>query len=557
MDIKPVAAIGLMAVGVGAAAAAVLGQGMLPSDVPLAYRTSEATMTSVQDTAAATGQLVAVSAYGLAFGEPPVSSSGATADAPATAGGGGTASSSGSSQASAINAGAGNASGADVMVRWQVSEVNVRVGDIVRAGDVLARADDRTAALAVQFAEANLAAAKVQRANDLKGGTPDSRADAKDRLTQAKQQLAQAQANYASTVAQGNLSLKHARQALADTKAQLARDEAAGVPQQALDQDARGVTQAQQDLESTALRVTASNRQASGQVASARLTVATATRGYKSATTSADDATIIADDVAIAEAEQALADAQAALAAATIRAPIDGRITVVNAVEGQESSGVAIELQSLRLATTVDVGEADILDLAVGQAASVVIGATGETVTGKVTAIDPVASSTGGSAVVTYAVTVTLDEAIDDGAATRAGSAAGSPGATPVTVSSQPAASAAAGPLPGMSAEVVVVTAQADNAVAIPSIALSGTSGNYTARVLLDDGTVEVRDVLVGLVTSELAQITSGIEIGETVVTGTSADRATSAESTNGAGGGDPLRELTGNPRRSNGRQQP
>jgi multidrug efflux pump subunit AcrA (membrane-fusion protein) len=468
------------------------------------------------------------------------------------------ASSSGSSSASATGVGAGSASGTGITVTWPVIELNVGVGDIVRAGDVLAVADDLTAELAVRVAEANLAAAKLQRANDLKGGTPDSRADAKDKLTQAKQQLSQARANYSSTVAEGNLSLKHARQALADAKAQLALDKAAGVPQQTLDQDMRGVTQAQQSLESTTLRVASSNRQALGQVTSAKLSVTTATRTYKSATTSADDATIVADDVAIAEAEAALADAQSALAAAVIRAPIDGRITVINAVEGRESSGTAIELQSLQLATTVDVGEGDILDLAVGQPATVAIGATGETATGKVSAISPVASTSGSSAVVTYAVTVTLDEATGNPVETRTGSAAESPGATPVAASTQPAASAAAAPLPGMSAEVEIVTAQADNALAIPAIALSGTNGSYTVRVLLDDGTIETRDVSVGLVTSDLAQVTSGIEDGEVVVTGTSADRtSTSVSGTNGAGGGDALRELNGNLRRANGRQQP
>ena len=73
----------------------------------------------------------------------------------------------------------------------------------------------------------------------------------------------------------------------------------------------------------------------------------------------------------------------------------------------------------------------------------------------------------------------------------------------------------------------------------MPSIALSGTAGDYTVRVLTGDGSVENRTVEVGLIASDLAQITSGITAGETVVTGTSADRtATSGSTTTSTGRG-------------------
>jgi macrolide-specific efflux system membrane fusion protein len=106
-----------------------------------------------------------------------------------------------------------------------------------------------------------------------------------------------------------------------------------------------------------------------------------------------------------------------------------------------------------------------------------------------------------------------------------------------------------------MSAEVTIVIAQADGAVAVPAIAISGTSGSYVVRVMAADGTIESRAVEVGLIASDYAEITSGIAEGETVVTGSSADRSTTATTTtttgrdgfgggfgglNGAGGGLP-----------------
>jgi len=88
-----------------------------------------------------------------------------------------------------------------------------------------------------------------------------------------------------------------------------------------------------------------------------------------------------------------------------------------------------------------------------------------------------------------------------------------------------------------MTADVTIVIAEADNAIAVPIAALSGTSGNYAVQVMGSDGTVQSRSVQVGLITSSLAQITSGVSAGETVVTGTASDRtstSSSSQSNNG-----------------------
>jgi macrolide-specific efflux system membrane fusion protein len=87
-----------------------------------------------------------------------------------------------------------------------------------------------------------------------------------------------------------------------------------------------------------------------------------------------------------------------------------------------------------------------------------------------------------------------------------------------------------------MSAEVTIVVAEADNAIAVPAIAVSGTSGSYTVSVLNADGTVESRSVDVGLIASDYAEIRSGVSEGETVVTGSSADRTTTTTTTTTTG---------------------
>ena len=153
--------------------------------------------------------------------------------------------------------------------------------------------------------------------------------------------------------------------------------------------------------------------------------------------------------------------------------------------------------------------------------------------------MSPVASTSGSSTVVSYAVVVTLDEA------TGTTTATGSDAPAVATAASSPATTSAA-PLPGMSAEITIVIAEATDALAVPAIALSGTSGNYTVRVLNSDGTVEARSVDVGLIASDYAQITGGLAEGEAIVTGSSADRTSTSSSTSTTSGRGGFRGLDG-----------
>ena len=401
---------------------------------------------------------------------------------------------------------------------WPVTAVNVALGDVVHAGDVLATADTTSAQLVLTKAQADLEAANQQLADDQAGGDANSQATASDSLTTAQRNLDDAKANYNTTTAQSALSLTQARQTLSDARQQLSDDRDAGAPSSVKTQDKQAITQAEQSLKSTKLQTASNNRQAKSQIASAQVALDAAQRGYTTTTTSADAATIAADQVAINDAQDAVDNAQAALDAATITAPIDGRITAVDVKVGDDATGTSIELQSTQMAVTIAVGESDILSIKNGQTANVDISATGGTATGKVISIDPVAATSGSSTSVSYNVTVLLDDT--GGQPTTALSGNGNP-IVPATsaANGSPAASPAAAadptePLAGMTADVTIVIAQADNAIAVPVAALTGTSGNYTVQVMGSDGTVQSRPVQVGLITSSLAQITSGVNAG-------------------------------------------
>jgi macrolide-specific efflux system membrane fusion protein len=135
--------------------------------------------------------------------------------------------------------------------------------------------------------------------------------------------------------------------------------------------------------------------------------------------------------------------------------------------------------------------ESDVAAIEVGQEATVAVAALDASLRGRVIAIDPVASGSGSGGVVSFGVDVQLS-------------------------------APSAGLRPGMSADITIVAASARNVLAIPSRALSGAAGTYTVRVVAADGSVSTRPVEVGLVTSSLAEVKSGLQTGELVVTGTS-----------------------------------
>ncbi|HLH65210.1 MAG TPA: HlyD family efflux transporter periplasmic adaptor subunit [Solirubrobacteraceae bacterium] len=152
---------------------------------------------------------------------------------------------------------------------------------------------------------------------------------------------------------------------------------------------------------------------------------------------------------------------------------------------GSGSSGL-VEIASTRsLVMTVSLSEADISQVHVGDNATVTIDAlTGVELPARLTSISPLGTSSSG--VVTYDATLTLT-------------------ATDPQVR------------PGMSASASIITAQASG-VNLPSAAVSATSGSV-AHVEVLDGSREVSTpVVVGLVGDTRTQIVSGLRAGQQVV---------------------------------------
>jgi hypothetical protein len=187
----------------------------------------------------------------------------------------------------------------------------------------------------------------------------------------------------------------------------------------------------------------------------------------------------------------------AQLDAATLVAPIDGIVSAVNITAGADApSGDAIVVDAGTYDVTADVVETDISKINLDQPATVTIGAISTDVPGTVAAISPSASTSSGTAARQRRVVRGHGHA--DGPAGRAEV--------------------------GHDRRHHDHDRVGDERPDRGPRGLNGSSGNYTVRVLGPDGTPQVRPVEVGS-SPPLAEITSGLNQGEAVITGTASQR--------------------------------
>ena len=115
---------------------------------------------------------------------------------------------------------------------------------------------------------------------------------------------------------------------------------------------------------------------------------------------------------ALQEARDALKAAETRLAATRLTSPIDGTIGGVDVLPGEFAAPgqplvTVTDLERLQVETT-DLSELDLLEVAVGQPATVLVDALGAQVPARVTAISPIPQLLGGDVV--YTVVLDLDE---------------------------------------------------------------------------------------------------------------------------------------------------
>lgn len=434
----------------------------------------------------------------------------------------------------------------------RVTDVYVRVGDEVAAGDPLLQLNTDDLALSVAnaaqtvrlreasladlltepdeaelaAAEASVATARIELDDLLDGVTPQEIAIAEANLRAAEAALNSASAelnNVQTSVTSAQIEQARAAVYSAEQQLRAAQDANEELTNAATDQALR---QAQQQVASAQAQLDSLlTGPDSGQVAAAQGSVASAQANVdnrrielqqlQTGPTAAQEAAArarlaqaeanlaslvdgpTAEEIATAEAELAqarisLAEAEDALADATITAPFAGVVAAISAQPGEIASGVVAEIVDLSsLQTVLEVDEVDISSLSTGQPVTVTLETwPNEELSGSIASIAPAPNDAPGSNLITYEVRLNLD-----------------PTALPVRA--------------GMTANANILTDQRDDVLLVPNAAILAdrASGTFSVRRVVGDTTEEV-PVTIGLRDNRYTIITDGLEAGDVVVVG-------------------------------------
>lgn len=208
------------------------------------------------------------------------------------------------------------------------------------------------------------------------------------------------------------------------------------------------------------------------------------------------EASPLPEKIAAQEAawEEALAKAEnirAQLAKNSLRSPLAGTVTAVDIKAGEiiaANTGVVSVISRATLQIEVNIPEADVAKIKVGQTAAVTLDAYGSEIVfeAKVVSLDPAETMVEG--VATYKTTLQFaqkDERIKS----------------------------------GMTANIDIVSARREGVIVVPQRAVASQNGNKKIKVLLENGTVEERTVTTGLRGSDgNVEIIEGVSEGEKVV---------------------------------------
>jgi HlyD family secretion protein len=191
-------------------------------------------------------------------------------------------------------------------------------------------------------------------------------------------------------------------------------------------------------------------------------------------------------------ARLALTQAQQKLAGTVIKAPVAGKVlSVAGTVGGTETPGGTpfISLGGVNdTEVTAQFTEADVAHLAVGQPATITLpDRAGQKYTGKVSQVSPAGTMSG--RLVRYAVLIAFDQVPDD-------------------------------LLYGQSADVAVTTQSVDNVLFVSSSAVTGIANGTGTVTVREGGHDERRTVHIGLRGDQYTEIQSGLSEGDSVVVG-------------------------------------
>ena len=432
-----------------------------------------------------------------------------------------------------------------------VRRVSVKEGDQVYSGQILASLDQASALASLTTAQGSLAQANANYEKLVAGATPENIKTVEDSVVQAKQSLSDAydsaintlstaytsmynaysvvitiQNTYFTSSDQATITVSSARNDMninmqsakgqldtakssstsSDTDVAISKMISAlnnvyndlmvlrnqcdqGVYYATVTASDKLSLDSQKTLISTALTNVTAVRQA---ISSAKNTLQKAEDQLNFTTAAPTPAEIDAAKATILSAEGQVASAQAILNNLILRAPENGTITQVDVKVGEQATAMSkvMTLQNINdLHAEADVSEANIASLNIGQSIDYTFDALGPDrhFTGKVLTVNPAATVISG--VVNYLVKGSFDNV---------------PGIKP-----------------GMTANMTILVAKKDNALAVPSTAVINKNSKQYVRVIddVDKKTYHEVQVQTGLqADGGLVEIISGLSEGQKIV---------------------------------------
>jgi multidrug efflux pump subunit AcrA (membrane-fusion protein) len=384
----------------------------------------------------------------------------------------------------------------------EVTAIEVKAGQHVSKGQVLARIDSSSAEASLAAAEAQLSEAEESLEGAVEAAWNSSTAAGTTLLVSYEQ---------GSTGAAGEVS-NGTEAAATDTEAPTTEAPTGNSGGESKPQS--GETTSPQHSETAPATTTSSG------AASASPGAESSSGGAGASSSSSSGVSAATAEARLREAELAVKSAQQEVRETTLRAPISGTVASVSGAVGETISGgssgsepaasgsaaggaegaaggsgsggssesafiVLSQLGTMKM--QVSFSESDVNKLKVGQPATVTISSIEEAeLAGRVTHVDLLPSE-GSSGVVEYPATILLTQSEE-------------------------------GLRAGMSATAEVVVEQVENAISVPSEAISSVGPRKTVTVREANGKETQRTVTTGLVGDETTQILSGVKPGETLV---------------------------------------
>ncbi len=379
----------------------------------------------------------------------------------------------------------------------RLKEVLVEVGDKVQAGDVLARLDDTDAQSQVAQAKINMRLAELQLA--ALTGTPDASelAAAQYQLSSAQdalQDLLNGPSAEEITIAQADLAT--AEKTL--QQAQSAYDSVSWRPDAALSSQALELWSATAAYDKAKANYDLAMAPASAEeIASARASVAQAQSNLDSLRSGGTSEELETAQLNVEQAQLNVDSAQRALDETTLTAPVSGTVTTVAASAGEAVGTSAMVTLADVSQPLVDfyLDETDLELIAVGHEVQVTFDALPDTVfSGHVVRVDPALVQVEGAPAVEALARLEPDE--------------------------QQSGVLASLPM-GLGGTVEVIAGKAENVLLVPVEALRELAPGQYAVFVMVDGELQMRQVEVGLQDYSYAEITSGLQQGDQVSTGT------------------------------------